>query len=137
MKNQISAFLLLFFCLFGCGASDDTEIAIAYLHDNTIDIFISDSRIEGDPPQVSVVVTFNVALPACHSYHETHYVWIRNTCIIKPEKLIYTGGDFCLGEYRIHRVAIVISQDLPRGVYEVKINNIRKEFEVKAKQTDK
>ena len=131
MKNQVSAFLLLFFCLFGCGASDDTEIVPAYLHDDNIDIFISDSR------PVSVVVVFNVGLTnGCDSYHETHYEWIGNTCIIKPEMLMYTGNDDCTDDYRIHKVAIVISQGILPGVYEVRINNIRKEFEVKAKQTD-
>ena len=43
MKNQIVTFLLLFFCLFGCGEADDTEIVPASLHDDNIDIFISDS----------------------------------------------------------------------------------------------
>ena len=132
MKNQISAFLLLFFCLFGCGESDDTEIMPARLDlDDPIDILISDSG------PVSVVVAFSVGLGnGCDSYHETHYEWIGNTCIIKPEMLKYTGNNDCFDEYSIHRVEIVISQDLLPGVYEVRINNIRKEFEVKAKQTD-
>ena len=128
MKNQISVFLLLFFCLFGCGAFDDTEIVPAYLHDNNIDILISDSR------PVSVVVAFNVGLTGCDSYHDTSYEWIGNTCIIKSEMLMYTGNDDCPDEYRIHTVAIVISRGILPGVYQVSINNIRKEFEVKAKR---
>ena len=120
MKNQISAILLLFFCLFGRGESDDTEIVPAYLHDDNIDIFISDSGSFG------VVVVFNVGINGCDSYHETHYEWIGNTCIIKPEMLMYTGHGTCPDGYDIHKVAIVISELLFPGVYEVRINNIRK-----------
>ena len=130
MKNQIVTFLLLFFCLFGCGESDDTEIVPASLHDDNIDIFISDSESFG------VVVVFNVGTGGCDWYHDTHYEWIGNTCIIKPEMLMYTGNGACPDRYDIHKIAIVISQHLFPGVYEVRINNIIKEFEVKAKQTD-
>ena len=130
MKNQIVTFLLLFFCLFGCGEADDTEIVPASLHDDNIDIFISDSGSFG------VVVVFNVGINGCDRYHDTHYEWIGNTCIIKPEMLMYTGNGDCPEGYDIHKIAIVISQHLSPGVYEVRINNIIKEFEVKAKQTD-
>ena len=130
MKNQIVTFLLLIFCLFGCGAFDDTEIAPAYLHDDNIEIFISDTR------PVFVVVGFNIGLNGCDSYHDTHYEWTGNTCIIKPEMVLYTGNDDCPSIYDIHRVAIIILEDIAPGVYEVIINNIRKDFEVKAKQTD-
>ena len=130
MKNQISAFLLLFFCLFGCGAFDDTEVVPAYLHDENIDILYSDTR------PALVVVGFNIGLNGCDSYHDTQYEWTGNTCIIKPEMVVYTGNDYCPDVYDIHRVEIIISEHIAPGVYEVSINTIRKEFEVKAKQTD-
>ena len=128
MKNEISAFLLLFFCFLGCGAFDDREIVPAYLHDDHIDILISGSK------PVSVVVAFSVFLDGCDSYYDTSYGWFGNTCIIKPEMLMYTGNNDCPSAYDIHRVAIVVSQGILPGVYEVRINSIRKEFEVKAKR---
>ena len=130
MKNQISAILLLFFCLFGRGESDDTEVVPAYLHDDNIGILISDSK------PVSVVVAFSLGFNGCDSYYDTSYEWIGNAYIIKPEMYMYIGSNHCPGEYRIHRVAIVVSQGILPGVYQVSINNIRKEFEVKAKETD-
>ena len=124
---SISAVVFLFVWL---GAFDDTEVVPAYLHDDNIGILISDSK------PVSVVVAFSLGFTGCDSYYDTSYEWIGNACIIKPEMYMYIGSNDCPDEYRIHRVAIVVSQGILPGVYQVSINNIRKEFEVKAQETD-
>ena len=132
MKNEVTLLTMILLLMFlGCYSPRETVITAAHLsEDNSknIEIFATEHR------PAHVVVEFNIFLSGCESFHSVDYWWDRRTCIIEPNMSYPTGGEpfACPDAVWDHKVSVFIGR-LEVGLYQVRVNNVIKEFEITKK----
>lgn len=132
MKNKVPLLPMLLLLMFlGCYSSRETVITAAPLSEDSrksIQIFTTENR------PAHVVVEFYIFLSGCESFHSVDYWWDGRTCIIEPNMSYPTGGEpfACPDAVWDHKVSVFIGT-VEVGLYQVRVNNVIKEFEITEK----
>lgn len=132
MKSEVTLLPMILLLMFlGCYTPRETVITAAHLSENNskgIQIFTTENR------PAHVVAEFNISLGGCESFHSIDYWWDGGTCFIEPNMSYPIGGEpfDCPDAVWDHKVSVYIGA-VAVGFYQVRVNNVIKEFEITKK----